>query len=113
MQSSNLAADAEDRDHGPAWSAAAASRRTGPSVAVDPVFTTTPITAGAQSRPQGLQGVYGMRTRRMGDTTGVDARSHVIRHHRVLELTTHLDPGEGLTSIISRPCRRRRAGADG
>lgn len=54
MQFSNLADDAEDPDHNPAERAAAASRSTWVSVAVNLVLTTTQIAAGLLSKSQGL-----------------------------------------------------------
>jgi cation diffusion facilitator family transporter len=54
MQFSNLPEDTEDPDHSPAQRAAAASRSTWVSVAVNLVLTTTQIAAGILSKSQGL-----------------------------------------------------------
>ncbi len=54
MQFSNLPDDTEDPDHGPAQRAAAASRSTWVSVAVNLLLTTTQIAAGILSKSQGL-----------------------------------------------------------
>jgi cation diffusion facilitator family transporter len=54
MQFSTLADDTEDPDHSPAERAAAASRSTWVSVAVNLALTATQITAGIFSKSQGL-----------------------------------------------------------
>ncbi|MEY4749857.1 MAG: hypothetical protein RIQ60_2071 [Pseudomonadota bacterium] len=54
MQFANLPEDTEDPDHSPAQRAAAASRSTWVSVAVNLVLTTTQIVAGILTKSQGL-----------------------------------------------------------